>query len=345
MKQDIRAASACIAMVLGTASAWAIDASCVGVQYVAAQRLFDGMDPVRQAEQQPVMDRIRALQENTARLLVEPEREMATIIAGIRNDMPGATDQQVSDALFQRVANLPEIDRAYAHALAVEFMVHHNEALMIANASRLQSGDDGKIVALANRYVETLQTPELANAMRTNRLLERTIGLAAVAHALMDSSMADPDSNRLVSFGAQWGFDRSGKLPAVSVDAIRDVARSLPAALALGTQGELRLIHQVDNFPHTEMRRELLQPGRTQVGRDAARQAARANNDLIIAGEVLKKVARSVPREPPPPPTAPQDDRRAWTKRAADQLREVVKTMTVTIGSSDYQDAAGVGAN
>lgn len=345
MRQEIRICSALAIVMLGAASAWAIDASCVGVQYVAAQRLFDGMGPARQEELRPVVDRIGMLLESTARSLAEPEREMAQIMAGIRNDLPGATNQQVSDALFQRIGNLPEIDRAYAHSLAVEFLVHHNEALMIAYASRLQTGDEGQIEALANRYVETLQTPELANAIRTNKLLERTIGLAAVAQALMDSSMTDSDSNRLASFGAQWGFDTSGKLPAVSAGAMRDIARSIPAAQALGAQGELRLIHQLDNLPRAETRKEFMQPGSTLVGRDAAQQAARALNDLSRSRKTLKEVLRSIPREPPPPPTAPRDDRRAWTKRAADQVREVVKAMTVTIGSSDYQDAAGVGEN
>jgi hypothetical protein len=341
MNQKARIVTAVTILLFWGVSARAIDASCVGVQTVAAKKAYDNLSPAQQEEFRPVMERIAALQAATAASLAEPEAALARYYDNIRARMPGASEQQIAEAFFQDLRNSGDVDAAYAKALAVEFKIHGNEALQMAGASRLPVLDDGRVAALAQAYADRRLTPELGSAAEGNPMVKHLAVVTAVGEALLDLGPGDLSSQRLASGAAQWGWDKEGRLPAVAVQAVRDVARSVPATQALGARGVLRLGHQATNLGPAETRRALMEPGKTKVGHDAARQAAGGLNDLHRFRAAAEAIARSVPREPPPPP-AQREERRAWTERVVEQARAVVKTVKRRIGAPDLLEAAGV---
>jgi hypothetical protein len=341
MNQKVRSLAA-VAILLGWGvAARAIDASCVGVQTVAAQQAYDNLSPAQQEEFRPVMERITALQAATAASLVEPEAAVARYYDAVRARMPGASDKQIAEAFFQDLRNSGDVDAAYARALAVEFKIHGNEALQMAGASRLPLLDDGGVAALAQTYADRRLTPELASAAAGNPVVKHLAVVTAVGEALLDLGPGDLSSQRLASGAAQWGWDTEGHLPRVAVQALQDVARTVPAVEAMGSRGVLRLGHQTQNLGDAATRKALMEPGKTKVGHDAARHAAGGLNDLQRFNAAAAAVARSVPREPPPPP-AKQQEQKAWTERVAEQAREVVATVTRRLGAPDLLEAAGV---
>lgn len=328
---------AAVALVsLGSVSALAIDASCVGVQAVATRQLVGQLSAAEQARLDPIVQQVNALEQRLAPLIAGPENGLREIFDGIRQRMPaGSTPAEIQREYYNEILTSPTTDAATVRAFAAQLDAHDLEVLIIALASRVPRPQQReRLESLVRSYAVRLPA-ETSAALRGSRPLQDLYTVVAAGETMRNMSPLDPRSQVLASDVSreslvpalgQFGWD-SGTLGADSGEsAVRALPQVMPAVHAVGSGGLLIVDHIVGEGPPAEVRRRITAPGATQTGRTMDRHVALGLNRSAVAGEAMRIVSRSVPREPPPPPERVRE-RRTWVRQAAQQMQQATQVI------------------
>jgi hypothetical protein len=330
-------AVAAVAVMLAAPAALAVDASCVGVQSMVADRLYGQLDASSQQQYQPVMDFINRLQERTREEMAGPEQRLREAMTEVLGVAPEAAQEQAWQAFFRELPQSNRLDTAYAETLRAQFRIHWYEALMIAAATRFpREGSEQRVAALTSTYADRQAGSGIGSALRDNYALRQLLGLKVIALDLENRAMTDRHSQTLAadagrfattstSERARTGFDTLG-LRADVVEQFQGAALAIPAIVSQGGAAELQLGHLPEDLPGAQARREIMEAGRTVAGRQVSRATAVALTRYSGARAARARIVRMVPDGPPPPERQPEQ-RRAWSEGVSGRIRQAGTAM------------------
>ena len=209
---------------VASASAMVIDASCVGVQAVAARQLISQLEAPARERFQPVEQRVGVLERRMTEIIAEPDRQLRGVQQNIAARMPDATDEQRRQAFFNDILTVQATDRVVQRAAVAQAEAHLIEArLMVASSRVPRSGHRERLVAEVRRVADL--DPSGSSSGPDADRIDQLYGAAAVGRALQGVSMLDTSSQTLASDIAQLGFDTTG----VAAEAPADAVQILPS--------------------------------------------------------------------------------------------------------------------